>query len=116
MCWVPRCAAILKDGLREAGHVRVEWITDTTNLLVHMTALDPDVVLIDLENPNRDVLEQMFQVQTAYTRDHDGSGLGLTLCHSLMKLHEGLLTINSVRDAGTEVRATFPKARSVEGA
>jgi len=28
-------------------------------------ALDPDVILIDLENPSRDVLEQMFQGHAA---------------------------------------------------
>ncbi|MCR4378084.1 MAG: ANTAR domain-containing protein [Rhodospirillales bacterium] len=64
----PVRAAILKDGLSDAGHVRVEWITDTANLLVRIAALDPDVVLIDLENPNRDVLEQMFQVSRAVKR------------------------------------------------
>lgn len=64
----PVRAAILKDGLSDAGHVRVEWITDTANLLVRIVALDPDVVLIDLENPNRDVLEQMFQVSRAVKR------------------------------------------------
>jgi response regulator NasT len=31
-------------------------------------ALDPDVILIDLENPSRDVLEQMFQVSRAVRR------------------------------------------------
>lgn len=64
----PIRAAILKDGLSDAGHLRVEWITDTANLLVRIVALDPDVVLIDLENPNRDVLEQMFQVSRAVKR------------------------------------------------
>ena len=33
-----------------------------------MYALDPDVVLIDLENPSRDVLEQMFQVSRVVKR------------------------------------------------
>ena len=30
--------------------------------------LDPDVICIDLENPNRDVLEQMFQVSRVVRR------------------------------------------------
>lgn len=64
----PVRAAILREGLRDAGHVRLEWITDTTNLLTRISALDPDVVIIDLENPNRDVLEQMFQVSRAVKR------------------------------------------------
>ena len=32
------------------------------NLLARIAAVDPDVILIDLENPSRDTLEQMFQV------------------------------------------------------
>ena len=63
-------AAILEEGLREAsagsdpalrGAV-VRHIRDTVNLLPRIAALDPDVILIDLENPSRDTLEQMFQV------------------------------------------------------
>ncbi len=64
----PVRAAILKEGLSDAGHMCVEWITQTSNLLVRISAMDPDVVLIDLENPNRDVLEQMFQVSREVKR------------------------------------------------
>ncbi len=38
------------------------------NLLARIYALDPDVIVIDLENPSRDVLEQMFQVTRAVRR------------------------------------------------
>jgi response regulator NasT len=64
----PIRAAILEDGLREAGHVQVVRIEDTTRLLARVYAIDPDVILIDLENPSRDVLEQMFQVSRAVKR------------------------------------------------
>lgn len=61
-------AAILEDGLREAGHVQVIRIDDMSNLLARVYAIDPDVILIDLENPSRDVLEQMFQVSRVVKR------------------------------------------------
>jgi two-component system, response regulator / RNA-binding antiterminator len=64
----PIRAAILEDGLREAGHVQVVHIDETAHLLARVYALDPDVILIDLENPSRDVLEQMFQVSRAVRR------------------------------------------------
>src|SRR5579885_3323595 len=64
----PVRAAILEDGLREAGHVHVVRIDDTAHLLARVYAIDPDVILIDLENPSRDVLEQMFQVSRAVRR------------------------------------------------
>jgi two-component system, response regulator / RNA-binding antiterminator len=64
----PVRAAILEDGLREAGFTQVERIAETHNLLARIYALDPDVILIDLENPSRDVLEQMFQMSRAVKR------------------------------------------------
>jgi len=64
----PIRAAILEDGLREAGHVQVVRIDDTAHLLARVYATDPDVILIDLENPSRDVLEQMFQVSRTVRR------------------------------------------------
>src|SRR6187397_2447485 len=64
----PIRAAILEDGLREAGHVQVVRIAETSHLLARIYAVDPDVILIDLENPSRDVLEQMFQVSRAVQR------------------------------------------------
>ena len=58
----PVRSAILMEGLQEAGYLDVTVIADTRNLLKRIAELDPDVVFIDLENPNRDVLEQMFEV------------------------------------------------------
>src|ERR1700747_325984 len=64
----PIRAAILEDGLREAGHVHVVRVDDTSHLLARIYSIDPDVILIDLENPSRDVLEQMFQVSRVVKR------------------------------------------------
>jgi response regulator NasT len=64
----PIRAAILEDGLREAGYIQVVRIDETANLLARIYALDPDIILIDLENPSRDVLEQMFQVSRVVKR------------------------------------------------
>ena len=64
----PLRAAVLEDGLREAGHADVVRIDDTSDLLDRIGALAPDVVLIDLESPSRDVLEHMFQISRAVAR------------------------------------------------
>jgi response regulator NasT len=61
-------ASILEDGLREAGHLRVSIISNMRELLRQIVEADPDVIFIDLENPNRDVLEQMFQVSRSVRR------------------------------------------------
>lgn len=64
----PIRAAILEEGLRDAGFSAVEHIREMHNLLARVYAMDPDVILIDLENPSRDILEQMFQVSRAVRR------------------------------------------------
>jgi len=53
-------ASVLEDGLREAGLSNVIVVRDMQNLMRRIVDTDPDVIFIDLENPNRDVLEQMF--------------------------------------------------------
>jgi two-component system, response regulator / RNA-binding antiterminator len=61
-------ASVVLDGLREAGHGHVTWIRDMSGLMRQLYDLDPDVVVIDLENPSRDSLEQMFQISRAVRR------------------------------------------------
>jgi response regulator NasT len=64
----PVRSAILEEGLREAGFTDVIRIAEMQNLLARIYKIDPDVILIDLENPSRDVLEQMFQVSRIVKR------------------------------------------------
>ena len=60
--------AILEAGLLEAGFANVKILTNMTGLIDQIYAVDPDVIVIDLENPSRDVLEQMFQVSRLVRR------------------------------------------------
>jgi response regulator NasT len=64
----PARAAILEEGLREAGHPHVFRLDETSHLLSRIYSIDPDVILIDLENPSRDALEEMFQMSRVVKR------------------------------------------------
>lgn len=61
-------ASILEEGLREAGYRKVSVLRDMQNLMRKIVDIDPEVVFIDLENPNRDVLEQLFTVSRCVRR------------------------------------------------
>jgi response regulator NasT len=61
-------AAILIEGLRDAGISHVEVLETTAHLVRRLATINPDVIIIDLENPSRDVLEQMFQVSRVVSR------------------------------------------------
>lgn len=61
-------ASMIQEGLRDAGHEDVTMVTDMRGLLRRIVSVDPDVIVIDLGNPNRDVLDQMFQVSRTVRR------------------------------------------------
>ena len=64
----PARAAILEDGVREAGYSSISLIGTTSDLLARIDALNPDVILIALGSPSRDVLEQMFDLSRVVRR------------------------------------------------
>jgi len=61
-------AAIIEAGLREAGHENVTIVGDVKGIAAKIATLEPDVVVIGLENPNRDMLENLFQMSRAVKR------------------------------------------------
>ncbi len=61
-------ASIIEEGLREAGHTAVQVIIDIDDVARRIEQIAPDVVIIDLENPNRDVLEHFFALSRALQR------------------------------------------------
>jgi response regulator NasT len=58
----PVRAAIIDEGLREAGFTDLVRIGATNGLVAAIETHDPDVVVIDLEDPSRDALADMFLV------------------------------------------------------
>ena len=64
----PERAALVAQGLRAGGAVEALTLESTSHLLRNLVAFDPDVVIIDLDDPGRDVLEQMFEVSRAVAR------------------------------------------------
>lgn len=61
-------AAVIEDGLRDAGYSKLTVIHDVAGIARRIAEIAPDVIVIDLENPNRDMLESMFQLSRAVKR------------------------------------------------
>lgn len=61
-------AAVIEDGLRDAGYSKLTVIHDVAGIARKIEDIAPDVIVIDLENPNRDMLESMFQLSRAVKR------------------------------------------------
>jgi two-component system, response regulator / RNA-binding antiterminator len=61
-------AAVIEEGLRETGLTDVTLFTERRGLVRQLEELAPDVILIDLANPRRDELEELFAVSRAVSR------------------------------------------------
>ena len=61
-------AAVIAEGLNAAGLTDNVVITERSGLLARLEGLAPEVVLINLENPSRDVLEEYFTVSRALAK------------------------------------------------
>jgi PAS domain S-box-containing protein len=71
----------------------------------HGIGMDADEVAV--------AMTRFGQVASAWTRKHDGTGLGLPLAVGLTELHGGTLTIRSTKGIGTTVTVAFPRERSL---
>ncbi|MEW5705056.1 MAG: ATP-binding protein [Pseudomonadota bacterium] len=57
------------------------------------------------------IFEPFVQVESAYSRGHEGTGLGLPLAKKIMELHDGAVEIESELGIGTTVTLRFPAKR-----
>lgn len=61
-------ASIIEEGLAGLPDCEIYSLVEREGLLARISEVDPDVVLIDLGNPSRDVLEEYFIVSRALAR------------------------------------------------
>ena len=60
------------------------------------------------ENDLKLALMPFGQVDTSYTRQVEGTGLGLPIADALIKLHGGTMEIVSARNTGTQIHIKLP--------
>jgi response regulator NasT len=61
-------AAVIAEGLSASGLTDITVLIERHGLVARIQELSPDVVLIDLGNPRRDELEELFAVSRAIAR------------------------------------------------
>ncbi len=105
---------LLSNGLKftpAGGDVLVD-VALTKSRALKIAVRDTGVGIAPEEIDN--VLQPFVQVGDAYTRSHDGTGLGLALVKSLVELHGGSVQITSQLNKGTAAVILFPAARIVD--
>jgi two-component system, response regulator / RNA-binding antiterminator len=74
-------AGLIEEALSEAGYRRVTIVHEIAGLVRRIEEIAPDVIVIDIESPNRDALESLFQVSRSVQRpiamfvDHSDRGM-----------------------------------------
>lgn len=93
----------------EGGKVTIAAKADSKGLCISVTdtgiGMTPEQIAV--------ALSAFGQVDSKLARKHEGTGLGLPICRSLLELHGGSLDVTSVPDVGTTMTATFPARRFV---
>ena len=92
----------------EAGEVRL--ILRPLGDEVQIEVRDTGIGIADSFQPY--LFEEFKQESTGLARTHTGSGLGLAITRHLIERMHGRIEIESAKDVGTIVTATFPARRS----
>ena len=61
-------ASIIQEGLAQLENCEIFVLTERKAMLARLAEIDPEIVLMDLGNPSRDVLEEYFAVTRALSR------------------------------------------------
>jgi two-component system, response regulator / RNA-binding antiterminator len=61
-------ASVIREGLAALPEVEIFHVAERRGLVARVSQIDPDIVLMDLGNPSRDVLEEYFIVSRALAR------------------------------------------------
>lgn len=64
----PARAAVIREGLESSGLTDIAVLSERAGLVARIEAFAPDVILMDLANPQRDELEELFAVSRALER------------------------------------------------
>jgi PAS domain S-box-containing protein len=86
----------------------IERTDDSVSLVVSDSGIGIDPSAL------QSLCEPFKQADASISRKFGGSGLGLAICRKLLTMHGGSLSITSVPDKGTMVRAIFPGESFVE--
>jgi len=89
----------------ELGRIRVEAMPIQPGFAaVAVTDTGPGMTPTEMDTAMR----PFGQVDTAFNRRHEGTGLGLPIAQALARLHGGDLRIDSQKGAGTRVTVIIP--------
>ena len=73
-----------------------------------LSVADTGIGIPEADRPN--IFNRFYRVDKARSREHGGSGLGLSIVHDAAALYGGVVTVDGVEPHGTRFTVTFPRA------
>lgn len=83
-------------------------VIETAQRYVKISVIDTGIG-IDFEEREK-VFQPFHQIDSSFTRQYAGTGLGLNLCKQLVELHGGVIWLNSIPGEGSEFSFILPIA------
>ena len=89
---------------KEGGWVKLALTQDSDGCTMTVTDNGHGIPSDDLPH----IFERFYRVDKARSRMSGGSGLGLAICESVVRLHQGSISVESKEREGTQFRVQLP--------
>jgi signal transduction histidine kinase/DNA-binding response OmpR family regulator len=87
------------------GEISVEAYEDEKHVFISVTDTGTGIAAEHQEK----IFDRFFQVSSSETRDHEGSGIGLSIAHDFATLHQGSLRVDSEPGKGSVFTLSLKK-------
>lgn len=88
----------------DEGSITFEALVENNNLILSVSDTGIGIDQDELEQ----IFEKFYQADTAESRKHEGTGLGLFICREIIHKHKGTITADSTPGKGTTFTITLP--------
>lgn len=88
------------------GEIGLQVVGQPTNDLVSFTVWDRGIGIAKEDMPK--LFKPFIQLDSRLTREHEGTGLGLTLVHRMVDLHGGSISVESQPGMGSQFTVNLP--------
>ena len=113
---------LLQDSLRSAGFARLTIMRNTALMLERVIEAKPDIILIDVESPSRDTLEQLTSIRdrrptpvVMIAQDPQAQSIQAAVASGVCAYSVGDVSPERVRPAIDIAMATFESFKALRG-
>ncbi|GAA0715786.1 PAS domain-containing sensor histidine kinase [Paraclostridium ghonii] len=96
----------------------IKFSNKNSNIYVNLTIDDNWIKIIvrdegiGISKENQEIIfDKFIQIDKSFTRENEGSGIGLSIVRSILNLHEGTISVESDLNKGSSFKVFLPNIR-----